>query len=229
MGSDRRTGPDKPTSPRRSAALAVLSAAAIVMSACGSGAHTPHVANLGTNSAHSQGSEASGRSSTTTPAGNPTRLVDQWATCMRAHGDPNQADPTIDANKVIHITWDGAAVPGGIYGTHKGGQGNLGPGQYCRTYLNAAQQALRGGQQQPHPSQATLLKYSECMRTNGVSDFPDPSGGTLSVSLNAGGDLNPDNPTFKRAQKVCDQQTGLHFGSASARAGTVELNGVAPP
>jgi hypothetical protein len=27
--------------------------------------------------------------------GNPTRLVDEWATCMRSHGDPNQVDPTI--------------------------------------------------------------------------------------------------------------------------------------
>ena len=26
--------------------------------------------------------------------GNPTQLLDEWATCMRGHGDPSQADPT---------------------------------------------------------------------------------------------------------------------------------------
>ena len=46
------------------------------------------------------------RSPTTTlPKGNPTQLLDEWATCMRSHGDPDQVDPTIDANKVIHITF----------------------------------------------------------------------------------------------------------------------------
>ena len=58
-------------------------------------------------------------------------MLDEWATCMRAHGDPDQADPTIDANRIIHITWN-PAIPGGYEGTNQGGQGNLGPGQYCR-------------------------------------------------------------------------------------------------
>ena len=31
------------------------------------------------------------------PRGNATQLVDEWAACMRSHGDPNQADPIIDA------------------------------------------------------------------------------------------------------------------------------------
>jgi hypothetical protein len=31
-------------------------------------------------------------------------LLNEWAACMRKHGDPDQADPTIDPSKVIHIT-----------------------------------------------------------------------------------------------------------------------------
>ena len=99
---------------------------------------------------------------------------------MRSHGDPNQADPTIDANKVIHLTWN-HAIPGGIYGTNKGGQGNAGPGQYCRTYIDTAETALQGGQHQQQPSQAQLVKFSQCMRANGVPDFPDPSTGRQPV------------------------------------------------
>jgi hypothetical protein len=49
---------------------------------------------------------------------------------------------------------------------------------------------------------------SQCMRDQGITDFPDPQshgGGRISLSLNgsAGSDLNPNDPAFQRAQKVC--------------------------
>jgi hypothetical protein len=93
---------------------------------------------------------------------------------MRSHGDPDQADPTMTVNRLIYIPWN-PAIPGGYYGTYKGGQGNSGPGQYCRSYLGAAQAALRGGRPQKVPDPAALVKLSECMRAHGVLDFPDPA------------------------------------------------------
>ena len=157
---------------------------------------------------HCGDQHGTGGSTTTTPsAGNPTQLLDEWAACMRAHGDPGQADPTIDASKVIHLTWNDA-TPGGIYGTNKGGQGNVGPGQYCRTYIDTAQTDLQGGQQQ-QPSQAQLLKFSQCMRANGITDFPDPSNGGLSINRAGGGDLNPTNPVFQNASALCAKKTGM--------------------
>jgi hypothetical protein len=176
------------------------------------------------------GSGASdGGASTTTaaPKGNPTRLLDEWADCMRVHGDPNQADPTIDANKVIHITWD-LTIPGGYNGTQKGGQGNVGPGQYCRSYLDEAQSALQGGgQAQNAPSQAQLLKVAQCMRANGIPDFPDPVDGTLSFNIGSGGDLNPDDPRFQNVSKICSEKTGVNMPGTggSPPPGTIELNG----
>jgi hypothetical protein len=148
---------------------------------------------------------------------------------MRKHGDPGQVDPTITANKLIDITWN-PAIPGGFYGTYKGGQGNSGPGQYCRSYLNAAQAALGGGQQSHQPSEAKLLKYSECMRANGISNFPDPgANGSLSFNVGAGGDLNPSNPVFQRASKLCSKRTGVKGpGSGPPPPGTIELNGSGP-
>ena len=74
--------------------------AAIGLAAC-SGPSSPHVASLGKTSG--DGSV----STTTMPAGSPTQLLDEWATCMRIHGDPGQVDPTVDATKVIQITLDG--------------------------------------------------------------------------------------------------------------------------
>jgi hypothetical protein len=39
------------------------------------------------------------------------------------------------------------------------------------------------------PSSVELLKYSECMRANGIPDFPDPTANGL--ALNMGGDREP--------------------------------------
>ncbi len=114
--SRRLDGGERATTGRRSEGFAVLAAAAaIALGACGGGSNPPHVAKLGTgtSSASSRGSGAS--STTTLPTGNPAQLLDDWASCMRTHGDPNQVNPTIDANKVIEITQP-AGYNNGLHG-----------------------------------------------------------------------------------------------------------------
>ncbi|MGA3149820.1 MAG: hypothetical protein ABSF33_20470, partial [Acidimicrobiales bacterium] len=98
---------------RCSRQLAVLVAAtAVGLAACGgSGAPTagvgtssPTVARLANPSGSNSGRARDGGSTTLPSTGNPTQLLNEWAACMRKHGDPDQADPTIDPSKVIHIT-----------------------------------------------------------------------------------------------------------------------------
>lgn len=210
-------------SARRVAAIAVLATAAVIgLAACG-GSSPSQVASVGTNASSVGNTTTTTSSQTTTSGGNATTLLDEWATCMRRHGDRNQVDPSVDSNGVIHITWD-PSIPGGYNGTHKGGQGNEGPGQYCRRYLSAAQTALRGGEQHVKLSPGALLKFSECMRANGIPDFPDPTGSGLSMSM--GGDLNPSNPTFQHAGKICQAKTGVKApGVGPPPPGTIVLNG----
>jgi hypothetical protein len=55
---------------------------------------------------------------------------------------------------------------------------------------------------------AQFLAYTRCMRSHGVSDFPDPTsspGGGVGIQINGGpgSDLNPDDPTFKAAKQAC--------------------------
>jgi hypothetical protein len=56
---------------------------------------------------------------------------------------------------------------------------------------------------------AKLLAYTNCMRSHGIADFPDPStgpngqGGGFSISAGPGSDLNPQAPTFEAATKAC--------------------------
>src|SRR5262245_18937717 len=50
---------------------------------------------------------------------------------------------------------------------------------------------------------AALVKYAQCMRENGVTQFPDPVDGRLQLKAERGGALDPDSPAFQEAQKKC--------------------------
>jgi hypothetical protein len=74
----------------------------------------------------------------------------------------------------------------------------------------------------PNPKTAAdFLKFSQCMRSHGVSKFPDPSpGGGISISDSSG--VNPQSPSFQAAQKVCQKLLpgggpGAHPLSAAQR------------
>ena len=210
-----------PTHRQPARVVALAAAAAIALAACGGSSPPRVVASLGDSGSHN----VNGRSTTAPPKGNPTKLLDEWATCMRNHGDPGQADPTITADKLIDINWN-PAIPGGYNGTNKGGQGNSGPGQFCRAYLNAAQMALQGGRLQNPPDPARVEKFSRCMRASGIPDFPDPTPNGLVMSIHPGTDLDPSNPTFQNASKQCARRSGVRdlFGGTPP-PGTIELNG----
>jgi hypothetical protein len=198
--------------------VSVLAVAATIgLAACSGGHSTPQVASLGNSSGASSSSSSS---ASPQPTGNPTQLLDEWATCMRGHGDPSQADPTIDANKAIHIT-----LPPGVSGAV--GPINLKSGSYstCMPYLTAASTALRGGAPLPKPDPVKLEKFSRCMRANGIPDFPDPSGNGLRLNSSSGSDLNPRNPTFQSAQKKCAQQVGIpQLAGGTPPPGSIEVS-----
>jgi hypothetical protein len=200
---------------RRPFGLAILVAtAAIGLAACAASS-TPHVASLG-NSSGNGGSATTGNSTAALPRGTPTQLLNEWAACMRSHGDPNQATPTVDASNGIHV-----AVPLQYYGTIYGPSSNnpSGAGVTCQGYLTAASNTLNGGQPPKLQSLATLDKYADCMRANGVPDYPEPgAGGGVPVS-------NPDSPIVHKAAKVCEQKTGAYGLLPGGRtiAGEIEI------
>jgi hypothetical protein len=183
---------------RASAFVAVL--ATIGLAACGGGSNTPRVASLG------HRGDGSASTSTTLPKGSATQLLDKWAKCMRSHGDPGQVDPTVDADGVIHITFPPPAAGGGGRGTVKSPGG---PDSPCGAYLTAASTALRGGKPLEKPDPAKIEKYAQCMRAHGIADFPDPSGQGLQLRVHPGSDLDPNNPAFKAATKLCAKKTGV--------------------
>ena len=190
---------------RRPGALAILvAAAAVALAACSSGSGTPQVASLGTSSdpgtstSPGTGSGTSGGGTPATqPASGPTLLVDEWAACERSHGDPDQADPTIDANGAIHITIPQGAQPAGNLHERTG---------TCGEYLAAAQNQLRAANPvAPPPDQSEYVKYVACMRANGVPGYPYPTGDQTTF---IGTGVDPDSPSVERVNQLCGKKIG---------------------
>lgn len=184
---------------RRAGELMAVAVVTALGSAACSAAGSPHVASLGS---------SSGGSATTTtslPKGNPTQLLDEWASCMRSNGVPDVADPTITPSGAIDINLPPDASPNSMGKQTLGGTG--GP---CNAYLSAASLALRGGRPDQKPDPAKVLKYSQCMQSHGFPQFPDPSpGGGLSLQVQPGSTMNPNNPAFINTAKMCSQKTGV--------------------
>jgi hypothetical protein len=197
--------------------LAIVAGTALLTAACSGGSATLQVASLGPGSSADNGG---GSSASTVPNGNATSLLDEWASCMRGHGDPQQADPTIDAYEDIQIT-----MPDNVSDTLSSeAHGSSGP---CGSYLTRAQDAL--GYRPPAPvGLARQLKYAECMRAHGVPLYPDSNGSSEGPSL-LGIGMSPTSPVFLNADKLCSREYALHSAGAPPPPGIVEEQSAGVP
>jgi hypothetical protein len=193
----------------RSILLALMAGAALLTAGCtGNGAGTPPVASLpSTSSAAGAGTPATAGSAAAGSKANATQLVDEWAACMRGHGDPNQADPVINSGGDIEITMMNVSQA-----MSQEAHDSTGP---CGSYLVQAANVLRNGQPAPQgPSFAQELKYAQCMRASGVPKYPDPVPGSTETDLNGIG-MSLDSPVFVNADKLCTRQAGIQALPAS--------------
>jgi hypothetical protein len=164
------------------AAVAMLAAAALLATACGGGG----------------GAGSSG-------SGGKTAYQKELAfsVCMRAHGMPNFPDP--GSNGVISVHGGGAAKK----------EHSIGGPQMTRAQRACAHLLPNGGvptAAQRQQMQRQGLKFAECMRAHGVSNFPDPPAGSGAggpVKLN----INPRSPGFQSAQRACQKLLGPGAGS----------------
>jgi hypothetical protein len=177
--------------------VGVVVGGALLVSGCGPGAPAASVARLPTTttagSAKGQGDNKS--------SGNDNQLA--YARCMRAHGVPDFPDP----NSQRGFTLQG------------GQEGDLGPDSPAFQQANEDCQQLTpvsGVGHGPTPAQiaqaqAQALKFSQCMRSHGLADFPDPefhAGGegiSISIKGGPGSDLDPSSRTFQAAQQACQK------------------------
>jgi len=131
----------------------------------------------------------------------------KFSACMRKHGVTNFPDPNGQGVITIHS-----------------GMG-IDPGSPAFRSARAACEQLLPNGGLPTPAQIAqrqqqMLAFSACMRAHGVKDFPDPSNGGIQLHASPGSDLNPNNPTFQKAQQACRGHLPFKIPSGTAKVGS---------
>jgi hypothetical protein len=163
---------------RLGALTAVLASAALLAAACG-------------------GSSSTGSTTAQLPTlqGMTTKAL-AYAQCMRSHGITNFPDPTVQDN--AHEKGVGFSMPAGV---------DTGSPQF-KSAAKACQKQTGFGHPSPAMIQALMangLKFAECMRSHGITNYPDPVEHTSNIQLGPGPDsgIDTNSPRYKAAQKAC--------------------------
>jgi hypothetical protein len=143
---------------------------------------------------------ASGGSSASSGAGSDRAVL--YAECMRKNGVPNFPDPE-NGRTVLRGGPDSGIDPNSP--EFKAAQ------EACQDLAPQGGQA--GGA--PNPElQRQVLEFAQCMRENGVPNFPDPDVSGGAVTMTPGRGVDPNSPQFQNAQQKCqDILAGLGGGA----------------
>jgi hypothetical protein len=174
---------------------AIAASLALLAAGCGGGSKAPSVASLGTTTRESTTAPSGSSPSGAGPPGPLPRGgsfifsgagVTAFSGCMRSHGVPDFPDP--DSHGDISIT-----ASSGL--------------ELNSPRFRSAEQACQSLMPGPTPAeqardQANALKYSACMRSHGVPNFPDPTFSNGNIGISARG-LDANSPIFQSAQAAC--------------------------
>jgi hypothetical protein len=198
--------------------IVVVAAFALLAAGCGGGGGTLGVASVASPPATTattatstlQGSSApgsggQGQFQMETNTGNAADGA-KFSACMRKHGVPNYPDPNSQGVITIH---SGMGIDPGSpsFQSARTVCAKLLPNGGKPTAAQIAQQ------------QQQMLGFSVCMRAHGLKDFPDPSKGGLQLRSTPGSDLNPNNPTFQKAQQACQKDLPFKGRPETVKAG----------
>jgi hypothetical protein len=181
--------------------VAVIGIGVIALGACGGGSSGPKVASAG-------GQSASATGTGNTSKANVAKIATEYAQCARKNGMPNLPDPTIGDNGRPDFGGSGA-----------GNAFRSAPDSVRQKVRTACRSILAKLPPPPPPTASELaarLKFAQCVRKNGVPNFPDPdpNGGRFFGGGGGGGGGNGnggassgrprfDDPAFQKARQAC--------------------------
>jgi hypothetical protein len=186
--------------------VTAVAAFALLAAGCGGGGGAPGVANLGaaagtttTSTTTQSGLGSAGKAPGSSGGGQGQFQIAmnvgtadgaKFSACMRKHGVTNFPDPNGQGVITIHSGM-GIDPQSPAFKSARTVCDKLLPNGGRPTAAQIAQM------------QQKLLAFSTCMRAHGLKDFPDPSSGGLRLQVHPGSDLDPNNPTFRKAQQAC--------------------------
>lgn len=159
---------------------------ALSLAGCGGGG------NDGDGVATAGGSGASATANAGRPgSGNEREPLLKFSQCMRDNGVPNFPDPEFNEGGGTNISAPQGTDPQKVDAAQA----------KCKQYLP------NGGEPQKIDPAVVeqLRKYSQCMRDNGIPNFPDPTDGGLQINNDQLG-LAPNDPKMQKAEEACRSQ-----------------------
>jgi hypothetical protein len=134
------------------------------------------------------GAGATASASAAPPAMTDEERQVRFAQCMRDNGI-DMPDPEINNGRVA------MRMPPGV------------DPQKVQAAMEKCKQYLPNGGEPPKSNPQMLeqqRKFAQCMRDNGITEFPDPDpNGGIRVQTSPGSHMNPGDPAFKAAQEAC--------------------------
>lgn len=117
-----------------------------------------------------------------------------YAKCMRDNGVPDYPDPQPgNGGRVI-------LAPGGSSDNPKSQAAQ----QACRDKMPQGVGAARGGP----VDTAKVMAWAQCIRANGVPNFPDPDVANGQIKINIGSlGMQPDDPRLAKASDACKDKS----------------------
>jgi hypothetical protein len=143
----------------------------------------------------------------------------RYSACMRSHGVPNFPDPQPSGGGLVLAINSGSGL-------------NPNAPQFKTAQKSCEKLLPNGGKPDPASiakDRAKMLKFSACMRSHGLADFPDPTVSEGGVQLSLGdkrsSGLNPNSPVFQAAQKACQSLMPGPPGGLGLKAGSTVRSG----
>jgi len=187
--SKRLTG-----SPRARLLAAAALVSSVLVAGCGGSSGSPTVAAVAGASTSASNVAPSGSSGADSSGESSQSEQLQFAQCMRSRGISDFPDPSASESQDQRIVASGVNLRSPTY------QAAL---KACRKYTPA-------GNMTPHQSaadNAAGLLFSQCMRSHGVPNFPDPiTGPTGGQAINLKpAHIDPDSPIVQSANRACQK------------------------
>jgi hypothetical protein len=169
---------------------AIVAIVALSLLAAGCGAATPGVAtgSTTTTTTATSSSVAGGRQA-------PGLL--EYASCMRSHGVPNFPDPSGKG---------GIPKPALVTALKQVSSSQaLAASNDCQHLLPSGGLSGQPVEAIPVQDQTDYLHAVACLRSHGITDFPDPVFSGSSVHFTIPQSINTDSTQFKQAQQICQK------------------------
>ena len=153
---------------------------------------------------HSQGQAPKG----------PAQQAFAYARCIRAHGVPAFPDPQVTSTPGSVGIRQAVPASAGLSPAFTAAQ------KACRSILPAPGSS---GSDDQGPRKQVLLVFAHCLRTQGITGFPDPNAsGQLSIEMINAAGVDIHTPGFLKAAKAC---VGATHGAITMAQVATAING----